>query len=210
MSGLPPTNELVLLGAPLRLRGGSKVRLRQIRAEDGQTLLRAFGRLSEESRYRRFLAPMPDLSSAMVSYLTQVDHQDHEAIVALEEPGGEGVGVARYVRDPARAYAAEAAVTVADDWQGRGLGTVLLEVLAARAREQGVRSFTALMLATNREMMDVFQTLGPVRVRDREAGTVEIETPIQEVGVPAALRKLLRLAAREDVAVPLYVAQREP
>ena len=81
---------------------------------------------------------MPELSEAMVRYLTDVDHHDHEAVVALDAATDEGVGVARYVRDPERPTRAEAAVTVTDDWQGRGLGTLLLELLAVRAREEGV------------------------------------------------------------------------
>jgi GNAT superfamily N-acetyltransferase len=79
----------------------------------------------------------------MVRYLTEVDHHDHEAIVALDEESGEGIGVARYVRTRERPEVAEVAVTVVDDWQGRGLGTRLLEVVSARAREEDIRSFTA-------------------------------------------------------------------
>jgi len=162
-----------------------------------------FERLGEESRYRRFLAPMPELREPMLSYLLDVDHHTHEAIVALDERTGEGVGVARYVRNDHRPDTAEVAVTVIDDWQGRGLGTLLLDVIAARAREEGITTFQAMMLATNQGMMDVFERLGPVRVIDRESGTVEIEIPIPEVGLSAALRKLLAVVAREDVAKPL-------
>jgi hypothetical protein len=71
----------------------------------------------------------------------------------------------------------------------------LLDVISARAREQGIRRFTALLLATNEEMLDLLERLGPVRVIDRECGTVEVEVPIPEVGLSPALRKLLRIAA---------------
>ncbi|MGZ4184396.1 MAG: N-acetyltransferase family protein [Solirubrobacteraceae bacterium] len=191
------------LGAPCELRDGSHVRLRQGRSSDRALLLRGFERLSSESRYRRFLAPMTELSGEMVDYLTDIDHRDHEAIVALDEEIGEGLGVARYIRDKERPDRAEVAVCVIDDWQGRGLGTLLLEVLSARAREEGIRSFTALMLATNEEMMDLFRRLDQVRIVDRDLGTVEIEVPIPEIGLAPALRKLLRLSAHSDVAVPL-------
>jgi GNAT superfamily N-acetyltransferase len=183
------------------LRDGSTVRIRQGHKSDGPLLLRGFERLSPESRYRRFLAATPVLSAPMVDYLTAVDHHDHEAIVALDE-SGEGVGVARYVRHPDRAGAAEAAVTVIDDWQGRGLGTLLLDVLSARARDEGITTLTALMLASNQEMMDLISALAPVRIVDREAGTVELEVPIPDVGLAPALRKLLRVAAQHDVVVP--------
>jgi GNAT superfamily N-acetyltransferase len=189
------TDELVALGAPLALRDGSRVRLRQIHASDKDLLRRGFERLGGESRYRRFLTPTAQLSEAEVRYLTEVDHHDHEAIVALDEQSGEGIGVARYVRNRERPDVAEVAVTVVDDWQGRGLGTRLLEVASARAREEGVGSFTALMLATNQEMMSLLERLGPLRVVDREVGTVEIEMPIPEVGLSPVLRKLLRVAA---------------
>ena len=85
----------------------------------------------------------------------------------------------------------------------RASGTLLLEVLSARAREEGITSFTALMLAANQEMMDVLRNLGPVRILDRELGTVEIEMPIPRIGLAPALKKLLRIAASDDVAVPL-------
>jgi GNAT superfamily N-acetyltransferase len=203
----PSTNELVVLGAPVALRDGSHVRVRQGHRSDKELLLRGFERLSRESRYRRFLAPMSELSEVMVRYLSEVDHHDHEAIVALDEETGEGIGVVRYVRSTERPDAAEFAVTVTDDWQRRGLGTLLLEVISARAREEGITTFTALMLASNQEMMDVLEHLGPVRIVDRDAGTVEIEMPIPAVGLSPALSKLLRIAACNDVAV---FARRSP
>jgi GNAT superfamily N-acetyltransferase len=185
------------------LRDGSRVEIRPVRRSDAELLLRGFERLSEESRYRRFLCSMPELSEAMVRYLTDVDHHDHEAVVALDPATGEGVGVARYVRDGDRRERAEAAVTVIDDWQRRGLGTLLLELLAVRAREEGIDRFTALMLASNDEMMELLQSLGPVRVMDREAGTVVVEAPLPAGGLSPELRGLLKLTAETDTAVPL-------
>ena len=115
---------------------------------------------------------------------------------------GEGIGVARYVRDPNHPEVAEVAVAVIDDWQRRGVGTLLLEVISARAREAGITTFTALMLATNAEMMDLFEQLGPTRVIDRAAGTVEVEVPIPGRGVAASLRKLIRIAAEHELGPP--------
>jgi GNAT superfamily N-acetyltransferase len=190
----------------VELRDGSRVEVRPVRRPDADLLLRGFERLSEESRYRRFLCSMPELTGAMVRYLTDVDHHDHEAIVALDADTGEGVGVARYVRDSADPKRAEAAVTVIDDWQGRGIGTLLVELLGARAREEGIERFTALMLATNDDMMELLESLGPVRVIDREAGTVEVEAPLPRDGVSPEMRRLLRLSAETDTAVPLGTA----
>jgi GNAT superfamily N-acetyltransferase len=198
---MPSTAELIRLGAPTVLRDGSHVRIRQGHHSDRELLLRGFERLSPESRYRRFLAATPELSGPMADYLTAIDHHDHEAIVALDE-SGEGIGVARYVRHPGRRDAAEAAVTVIDDWQRRGLGTVLFEVLSARAREEGITTLTALMLASNQDMMDLILALAPVKIVDREAGTAQVEVPIPAPGLAPALRKLLRVAAEHDVVVP--------
>ena len=116
MSSSPSTTELVSLGAPVALRDGSHVRARQGRSSDRDHLLRGFERVSPKSRSRRFFAAMPELSEGMVRYLTEVDHHDHEAIIALDEETGEGVGVARYVRSTERPDVAEVAVTVIDDW----------------------------------------------------------------------------------------------
>ena len=202
-SSIPSTEELLTVGALVQLHDGSHVRIRPSRPDDQDLLRRGFERLSAESRYKRFLVPMPELTESMVRYLTEIDHHDHEAIVALDEESGEGVGVARYVRSPGRPDAAEAAVTVVDDWQGRGLGTVLLGVLTERAREEGISTFTALLLGTNAEMLDLLGRLDPVRVIDREQGTVEVEIALREVGLAPALGKLLRVIARSDIAVPL-------
>ena len=131
-------------------------------------------------------------------------------MIALDEETGEGVGVARYVRDRERPDAAEVAVTVIDDWQGRGVGTLLLETLSGRARAEGITTFTALMLATNREMMELFEQLDPMRIVDQATGTVEIEVPIPAIGVAPALRQLLRIAAQHDLAVPLARRNRPP
>jgi hypothetical protein len=84
---------MVLLGAPIALRDGSLVRVRQGHSTDTELLRRGFARLTSESRYRRFLAPVPELSEEMVRYLTEIDHHHHEAIIALDETSGEGIGV---------------------------------------------------------------------------------------------------------------------
>ncbi len=176
------------------LRDGSRATVRQIRPEDADLLRAGFERLSENSRYRRFLSGMSQLSDPLVRYLTQVDHHDHEALVAVAGDGA-ALGVARYVRWPRDPEAAEMAVTVADDWQGRGVGTALLGLLVARARAEGIRRFTALMLASNREMLQLLEDLGPVRILERSADTAEVELTLPRRGAGAHLRELLRGSA---------------
>jgi len=199
----PPSVQPVQVAAPIALRDGSRIHIRQLRDSDRRLLLRGFRRLTPESRYRRFLAPTPKLFEGTVRYLVEIDHRNHEALIALDEQRNEGVGVARYVRDAARPDAAEVAVTVVDDWQGRGLGTLLLEGITMRAREKGVDTFTAPMLVGNRQMMHLLGRLGAVRVVDRAAGIVEVEVHVPAIGVTPELRKLLRLAAASDIAIPI-------
>ncbi len=195
MSLLPPTNELISIGAPVVLRDGSRIRLRPGRAADRDLLIRGFAQLSPESRYRRFLAATPQLSEETVRYLTEIDHHNHEAIAAFDERTGEGVGVARYVRRTDRPETAEVAVTVVDAWQRRGVATVLLEVLAGRAKAEGITRFTATLLSTNQEMIDLIDSLGPAQIVARDGRTIEVEVPIPEAGLTPLLRKLLRIAA---------------
>jgi len=182
------------------LRDGALVRLRPIRPTDKALLRAGFERLGPRSRYRRFLAPMPRLADSVAAYLTDVDHHDHEAIVALDDATGAGVGVARFVRRADRPDTAEAAVTVVDDWQGRGLGTILLDRLAERARAEGIVRFSALLLADNRDMLDLLEGLGPVRVVDRRQGTIEVEAELPAEGAGAELQGVMRACARGEVA----------
>ena len=184
-----------MIPARVLLLGGLVVRVRAIEPNDKELLLDGFERLSPESRYRRFLSPMPKLSRRALRYLTEVDHHDHEALVALDDNGA-AIGVARFVRSQDDPQIAEAAVTVVDDWQGRGLGTVLLALLAERARDEGVRCFTAQVLATNSEMLDVLGGLGSVRTLDREQGVVAVAVDLPSAGIRGPLRGLLRWSAR--------------
>ena len=87
-------------GVEVELRDGSWAQVRQIRPDDREALRRGFERLSPESRYRRFLTPMEKLSESQLTYLTDVDHHDHEAMIAFDlATPGEVVGVGRYVRE---------------------------------------------------------------------------------------------------------------
>lgn len=178
----------------MRIRDGAQVDVRPIEPGDRDVLQDAFEHLSLESRYERFLSPMDHMSNSMVRYFTEVDHHDHEALVAFDPDSGRLVGVARYVRekDP---EVAEAAVTVADDWHGRGVGTMLLHEIAQRAREEGVTRFTAYVLARNEDMVDMLFRLGPAKVVDRQNGAVQIEAELPAAGVSEQLRGLLKLAA---------------
>src|SRR3954468_16659986 len=107
----------------ITLRDGTPLLLRPIEPGDRRALAEGFERLSPESRYRRFFSPVSRLSDRQLDFLTRVDHRDHEALLAIDEASGQLVGVARFVRTgPGEA---EPAMVVGDDWQGRGVATVL-------------------------------------------------------------------------------------
>jgi RimJ/RimL family protein N-acetyltransferase len=165
------------------LRDGSRVLIRQVRSEDAPLLADGFGRLSARSRWMRFMMAKPRLTAAELRYLTDVDHRDHEALGALDRSGGRGVGIARYVRDAGDPQAAEIAVTVVDEWQGRGLGTVLLARLSDRARQEGIGRFTALAAADNLAVARLLAGMG-ADVIHREAGTLRYELELAPAGEP--------------------------
>jgi RimJ/RimL family protein N-acetyltransferase len=179
-----------------RLRDGERIEIRPIRSDDREALAEGIRRLSPESRYRRFFSPIERLSDEQLSYLTDVDHHDHEALVAVEPETECGIGVARFVRSESDAEVAEFAVAVADDWHNRGVGSALIQRLTERAREEGIRRFSGSILEENRAMLELADELGDVRVRDRSAGAVEIEVELPEEGIGAALRVTLRAAGR--------------
>ena len=156
------------------LRDGSQVVIRQVQRADAPLLADGFARLSARSRQMRFLTEKKNLSAAELRYFTEVDHHDHEALGALSHTDGRGVGIARYVRDAGDPQAAEIAVTIVDDWQGRGLGTELLAQLSDRARQEGIHRFTALVSADNMAMAVLLRNASADLVQ-RGPGTVEYQ-----------------------------------
>ena len=102
-------------------------------------------------------------------------------------------------------------MTVVDDWQGRGLGTALTRLLAARALEEGIEHFTALLLARNREMMDLLRSVGSVELADRDGATVEVRVPLRapDRGEEVALRGLLRAVASRPIELAASPGERE-
>lgn len=127
----------------VKLRDGAVVLIRPVEAADAPLLAGAFERLSNVSRESRFLTAKPRLSAQELRALADVDHYDHEALGALDPRNGRVLGVARYIRHAADPTSAEFAITVADEWQGRGLGGELIARLTSRAREEGIDRFTA-------------------------------------------------------------------
>jgi GNAT superfamily N-acetyltransferase len=186
------------LPSTVELRDGSEIVMRQIRPGDKGALRDGFERMSPESRYRRFFAPLERLSERDLRYLTEVDHHDHEALIAFENRTGVPVAAARYVRS-SEPEEAEVAVTVVDDWQGRGVATALLESLVERAREENVARFVALVLSENTGALEMFSHLAPDAHRRQSAsGNIELVFDLPDPGQvsESLLGRALQAAAR--------------
>ena len=184
---------------PTRLRDGSTVLIRPIAPEDRDRMRSGFEQLSERSRYMRFQGAMPTISDEQLSYLTEVDHHDHEALVAIDPTTEQGIGVARFVR--VSDEVAECAVVVADDWQGRGVATQLLDRLVERAHEEGVKRFTALVLAENADALRLLGRLGDVE-EHRVGSQVELDVALPAPPERSAQIKLLLEAAARGLLIP--------
>lgn len=177
---------------------GLELLLRPLRPDDKHRIAQAFDQLSPETRYRRFFAPLAQLSAQDLRYLTEVDHHDHEAIAAVNPENGGIVGVARYVRseDPTEA---EVAVVVGDPWQGHGVATALLQRLVARARQEGINHFVALVMSDNTDALELFRHLAPRGSHTRRSASGHTELvmalPDPERIGESTLGRALRAAA---------------
>jgi GNAT superfamily N-acetyltransferase len=158
------------------LADGARLTIRSMEPADAYPLLRMFDRLSPESIYHRFFSPIPRPRRAALLHLAGLDHELHEALVA--EIDHEIVGVARYDGRPEE-NDAEVAVIVEDDWQDRGVGTMLLHHLASVGARRGLVAFRATVLGENRRALPFLRRLSPdadVRFRD---GEYEIYAPFR-------------------------------
>ena len=158
-----------------RMRDGRLIRLRPIRPDDERLLREFHERLSDQSIYHRYFFLHPRLSSTEVEHLTNVDYVDRLALVA--EDAGNLVAVGRFDRLPGT-NEAEVAFVVADNYQHRGLGSLLLRNLADAARDRGIESFTAQTMDENKDMIDIFMRSGFPVTTATEWGTVYVRFPI--------------------------------
>jgi RimJ/RimL family protein N-acetyltransferase len=159
--------------ADVVLRDGGTAHLRPILPTDADRLRRFYDRLSDETIYNRFFSLYRNISDRDVERFTVVDHHDRAALIATI--GTEMIGVVRYERIDADE--AEVAFNIEDAHQGRGLGSVFLEHIAAAARERGISRFVADVLPANRKMLRVFSDAGYV-----------VDQAVRRRGRPAVLR----------------------
>ncbi|GIW44745.1 MAG: hypothetical protein KatS3mg077_2027 [Candidatus Binatia bacterium] len=165
------------------LRDGTSIRIRAIRPDDKQRLLDHFQSLSERSVYFRFFSAKKRLTDEELVRFTEPDFVTHVALVATLLIEGEEkiIGVGRFIVPPGGdPHRAEVAFAVSDAYQGRGIGTALLEHLALIARELGVTEFEANVLGENNQMLEVFARSGFRVARTVEGGIVHVSFPTAE------------------------------
>jgi len=185
----PPTSMPESTGSVHELADHTHVLVRPLLHSDRHELAIGYEHLSAEARRLRFFSAPARLSDADLEYLTNLDYHDHFAwaAFAIDEPGQPGIGVARYIRDPTHPSHAEVAVTVLDDYQHRGLGTLLLEMLADHARRNGITTFVSHILWDNREILETLAAAG-ARIEPEEPGVARVAIEIPAPESPTLLR----------------------
>lgn len=177
------------------LDDSTRILFRLIRPDDKAMLIDAFERLSDRSRHQRFFTHLESLSRDQLRYLTEVDHENHSAWVAIDASGDKqrGVAVGRWIRLPHEPEVAEFAVTVVDEFHRRGLGRTLLYLCARTALAKGIRTFKAWVLAENTATLAMLERVGSLQKR-WAAGVLEVTVPLSE-------------AARHTDLVPLELTE---
>jgi RimJ/RimL family protein N-acetyltransferase len=152
---------------------------------DRERLAGLFERMSAESRYRRFLHPKPRMTDEELDYFTDIDHRTHDALAAVDPADGSFVGVASYAAFDDAATVADLGFAVADDWQGRGVGTMLVEALLARAAANEMHGLIALTLSDNGPARALLQRFGFRRI-GASHGVAELRLDLRAAGELAA------------------------
>ena len=194
-------NEFVeRLAFTAELNDGTPVRVRPIAPKDRARLAEGWEHLSARSRYLRFLQAKPKLSERDLTYLTEIDYDDHFAWAAekLDEDDPPGIGIARYIRTSDDPRAAEAALAVVDEHQNLGLGRILLQALSDAAHANGIDRFRAYVSVENRQVIESLTAIGATSTSS-EGGMVQLELPVPTATFEESpLYQALRTVARID------------
>jgi len=158
------------------LRDGARLPVRPIRLQDAALLVRLFDGLSRRSRYQRFMQHLNALPPDLLQRFTRVDYERALALVVLDAEGREVIAVGRYAPGDGEGNA-EFALTVADAWQAKGIGRILLARLCELARKAGYRALYGRILDDNREMLELAARLGFTR-RAREGTELIVVRPL--------------------------------
>jgi CRP-like cAMP-binding protein len=188
---------------PVRMRDHTELYLRPVLPGDNERTVHGPVLFSAETFYRRFQTTRTPTASLM-TYLFEVDYVDHFVWVMTEGIDGPVVADARFVRDVADPTAAEVAFIVGDDYQGRGIGTFLMDALAVAARGCGIKRFTARVLSENYSMRTILDRYGAEWHRDEQGvvTTVIDVPPLRALSIPPKLyRKISSLAGQAVRAV---------
>lgn len=145
----------------ITLRDGTRVMVRPIRPNDRQIEAEFVQKLSNESKYFRFMGALRELNDAMLNRFTQIDYDNEMALIAVVSENGleTEIGVARYIVN-ADGISCEFAVAVADAWQHRGLGSILVSSLVDAAGARGLQSMDGIVMAGNHKMLGLMHALG--------------------------------------------------
>jgi GNAT superfamily N-acetyltransferase len=162
---------------PVTLGDSSGALLRLLRADDKELIRRAFERLSDDGRYHRFFVRKRALLDGELRYLTELDQEDHVALVAVRGAPEEAMGVARAVRLLFEPDVYEVAVTVVDAFQRRGLGTLLVDRLRDAVTERGGSRLRFCVLPSNSAMQGFLRRAAPDAGFADEAGLLRLDLP---------------------------------
>ena len=189
-----------MIPVPLTLRDGTSIGLRPIYPDDRWRLMQAGALVSPETLYRRFFITR-EIGPAMARYLTEIDYIDHFTWVAVDS-ADVSVGGATYVRSASGSALADISFGIMDQFQGRGLGTLLMGAIAVAARRNGISRFSADVLAENTPMCAILDRAGiewePVKLGVAH-GTLEVPDP-GTFGIPPMTAAALSDAA-DEVAI---------
>ena len=162
-----------------KLGDGTRILIRPLQPEDRADLLRGFEKLSIGSRRFRFLTPIRKLSKYQLNSLTEVDQLGHVAIGVRDvgRQGKPGVAVGRFVRLEEEARTAEFAVTVIDEYQNRGIGTLVIELLMKAAEERGIDVLRGFLLDDNQKMIRLLVRFG-ARIKRESGNVLQADLPV--------------------------------
>lgn len=173
----------------VQLRDGTEALIWPLLPTDDRTLAEDYEHLSPRSRIRRFLGGAPHLTRAMLHHLVdEVDGRNHIALVLVAFPADgpdTPAGVARVVRYPDKPSTADVAVTVLDDWQGRGVGSALVEALKEHIPD-GVTDIETEIFEDNRASLALLRHLGDVDVEHRGDGRLHVLVHLRDPAHPGS------------------------
>jgi RimJ/RimL family protein N-acetyltransferase len=206
----------------ITLPDGGVMRLRLVRPEDRDGIVESFQRLSTESRVQRWFYPKMRLSEEELDALVSPTDDQHGAISAIElAPDGSeksGIGMARFVRSKDHPDTAEIAITIVDDWQGLGIGRILLHRLLAMVSERGIPHVDGRLQVENRAMRHLLEPYVPRDGFTREDSTLLFRFPVPAPDDPlmaqlarnaAAVARMFKCMAEGAIVLPLALAEKQ-